>query len=636
MKDFSFSLPLLTISLISLLLSACGGAPLNNPDYLAENGLDRRIAVTLAGSSGDVSISLGDNTVSFTEDGTQVVGGFFPDEEVSAAITVVPEGQECFFSPSNLTEIIASDQVNITCGVPGVSGSIKNFFTGDAIAGASITVSQYAGDVASEFSSTTSDAQGNYVVEDTIAGNRYVVTVSASGFSTQSVIGLPTAARPFVTENIAMVPQNGTDSSSPSGAMSFVVGGITALEIPANGLERADASAPVGDVTARLTLIEPSAGVNALPGRYEYDSGAGINFIEAFGGLGVILTDSEGVSLSLVDGVSATVRVPVATRVGTDAPDDAFVYIFEEGSGYWSTETAAVLTTSGGVDVYESSVGNLSEVIASGQAYSTVQISGCIEDSSGNSVVEATIVVQGSSFIGSSYGVGDASGNFSVPARVNSSVFVYGLVGARSRTVSTATTTSDVSLGECIQFDLNSTVIELTWGEEPRDLDSRLFGPNGSGGRFNVYYGLREVTINSVTMFLDVDDVTSFGPEVTTIPRFPLAGTYEFFVHLFSGDSDITSSPARVELNVRGENFAFSPPASGATRCWHVFNIEVDSALQPTVIPTNVYISDESACNVSGLLSTDEPGGETLQKPSASAEVVSPGAQAIIRKYYAE
>lgn len=633
-KEFSMSRSIFSLAILCYLLSACGGAPLNNPNYLEENGLGREIVVNVTGLDGVVSVEVGSSSVTFTEDGSQTVGGQNPVADISARITASPEGQSCFFSPSNLTQIVASDQVNVVCGAPGISGSIKNFFTGDVIAGAELSVTEVADDIATDFTASVSDGSGNYEIEGTTAGNRYVVTVTADGFASQSVIGLPTDARPFVIENILMVPQNGTDTADPTSPMSFDVDGVTVLQIPANGLQKPDGSAPNGNVTARLTFIEPSQGANALPGRYEFDDGNGFSFIETFGALGANLTDADGDVLTLADGISATVSIPIATRAQATAPSSASIYVFNQGAGYWESDSSASATTSGGVPVYQSSVDSISPVFTSGDTYDTVQISGTIEDSGGNGVVDATVVVQGGSYIGTSYAISDSSGEFVVQARAESSVFVYGLVGARSRTESVEdTTTSDVSLANPILFNLNSTVIELTWGQNPSDLDSHLYGPTDSG-RFHIDYTNTSQTVNDVTVFLDVDDVTSFGPEVTTIPSFPAAGVYEFYVDLFSGSGSITDSPARVELNQEGENFTFSPPASGATRCWHVFNIVVDSALDAEVVSVNEYIADRAVCTDSGQEgSTPTP---SLEKTSLGGQRLSPGSEAILRKYYAE
>ena len=53
----------------------------------------------------------------------------------------------------------------------------------------------------------------------------------------------------------------------------------------------------------------------------------------------------------------------------------------------------------------------------------------------------------------------------------------------------------------------------LTWGEEPRDLDSHLWIPTGVGIYTHVYFSNRGTLLGaSPYAELDVDDTYSFGP----------------------------------------------------------------------------------------------------------------------------
>jgi putative cell wall-binding protein len=83
----------------------------------------------------------------------------------------------------------------------------------------------------------------------------------------------------------------------------------------------------------------------------------------------------------------------------------------------------------------------------------------------------------------------------------------------------------------------DSLRVVLTWGYDPRDLDSHLTGPAPDGGRFHVYFGDREYFHDGLLYAdLDVDDTTSYGPETTTIRR-RVGGTYRFSVHDYSNKS---------------------------------------------------------------------------------------------------
>jgi hypothetical protein len=115
--------------------------------------------------------------------------------------------------------------------------------------------------------------------------------------------------------------------------------------------------------------------------------------------------------------------------------------------------------------------------------------------------------------------------------------------------------------------------IVLSWGAEPRDLDSYLSGPQaGSGSRFVVaYYQRGSLTANPFAQ-LDVDVTTGFGPETITIAQ-QIAGTYRYFVNRFSGTGSISTSGARVDL-YRGNNLVRQfYPVQGTGDWWTVFEL---------------------------------------------------------------
>jgi hypothetical protein len=117
----------------------------------------------------------------------------------------------------------------------------------------------------------------------------------------------------------------------------------------------------------------------------------------------------------------------------------------------------------------------------------------------------------------------------------------------------------------------------LTWGEHPRDLDSHLYTPEIEGSAYHVYYANRGTAEAPPYAWLDVDDVSSYGPEVVTIEQlFP--GTYQYAVYEFSGDLTLTESEAVVEV-YRGRNLIGTypiptTPQAGNNWWWHVGNVD--------------------------------------------------------------
>ena len=131
--------------------------------------------------------------------------------------------------------------------------------------------------------------------------------------------------------------------------------------------------------------------------------------------------------------------------------------------------------------------------------------------------------------------------------------------------------------------------IVLSWGEIPSDLDSHLIGLTPSGDAFNVFYDAKEYWYNNVEMAnLDVDDITSYGPE--TITNFEdIQGTYTYAVHNYSDRSELNSvrlsnSGAVVKVYQGSTRIAeYHVPTDQIGTYWTVFEIDH----QGNIIPVN-------------------------------------------------
>lgn len=114
----------------------------------------------------------------------------------------------------------------------------------------------------------------------------------------------------------------------------------------------------------------------------------------------------------------------------------------------------------------------------------------------------------------------------------------------------------------------------LTWGENPRDLDSHIEGPLANSSTFHVYYGNKNAYDGNVNVAnLDVDDTTSYGPETVTL-RPTATGTYKYYIHHFSGS--ISTSGAQVKV-YRGSTLLKTynaPTDQGTGIYWNVFSLE--------------------------------------------------------------
>ncbi len=138
--------------------------------------------------------------------------------------------------------------------------------------------------------------------------------------------------------------------------------------------------------------------------------------------------------------------------------------------------------------------------------------------------------------------------------------------------------------------------VVLTWGLSPTDLDSHLTGPTSSTDRFHIYWSNKnhESDVN-----LDTDDVTSYGPETTTIKNF-YVGMYRYSVHNYSdqstsGGNGINQSPASVSVyDETGLRQTFAAPAfTGTGNTWRVFEMDVTSTTW-SIRPINTYVQASS------------------------------------------
>lgn len=130
--------------------------------------------------------------------------------------------------------------------------------------------------------------------------------------------------------------------------------------------------------------------------------------------------------------------------------------------------------------------------------------------------------------------------------------------------------------------------IVLTWGENPRDLDSHLTGPKADGGRFHIYYSDKVYRDAKNDVNLDRDDVTSYGPETVTVINQMQMGTYTYSIHNYTGrylnennQSDLSNSGAKVQV-YREDNLlaTFNVPVNKVGNSWRVFEI-VDGQIVP-------------------------------------------------------
>jgi hypothetical protein len=239
---------------------------------------------------------------------------------------------------------------------------------------------------------------------------------------------------------------------------------------------------------------------------------------------------------------------------------------------------------------------------SAGQLYTVSIITACLLDAGNQPVAGARLTSDGIDYSGNAAATTNAQGVALVPMKRSAQAIISASSGARvsnSVTISAAQSASDFTLSPCLVLAAPNSgmAIKLTWGAGPSDLDSHLKGPNSTHVNWTSLGSLSDVPFAR----LDVDDVTSFGPEVITITRLA-RGTYRYFVHNFSQtfSPGMTGSPARVEVRFGASTQIHAPPAGeGANLYWHVFDFTVAADCSVIITPANVWSAGEPA-NPSG------------------------------------
>jgi len=585
--------------------------------------------ITLTGNA-NVSLLAGENYVDAGASATDAYEGSITvstngsvDASTAGTYTLTYSAADTSGNSSELTrtvQVMPSSMLSI---------QTSDYFDGEAIEGVEVTVNSIQNETRVTRSGVT-DSNGEATIIVSSDAERVVISSDIAGYGEYSSVTTATDQTVFMF----LQPINANLTFTPTQTANLNVAGLNVVDLAPNSLVDENGNPASAELSAAITVIDPSVDPDLMPGNFETIDTANnqVSQIESFGAISVTFSDSEGNDYNLATGQTATIRIPLASDANS-APDTIPLYYFDEDSGYWIEEGSASLVTNDGAPYYLGSVEHFTTWNAD-QIYQSVQITGCVEDSDGNPITSARIITQGASYSGQANATTDSTGRFSVAAKSSSTVYLQANTsGSNGRTLTLTTGTSDLDLGECLSLEEASATVTLSWGENPRDLDTQFFGPESATGdtAFLVYFANKQVTLENSSIWLDVDDISSYGPEITTIGSFPYAGRYSYAVKHYAGTSDIAASPSRVELNYAGRTQVFSPPAGEPTVCWAVFDFVVDANGGVTIEPTGTWESN-------AYCSAREYNTPSTTSMSRSSKVASKGIlqEQIDKKYYAK
>jgi hypothetical protein len=427
----------------------------------------------------------------------------------------------------------------------------------------------------------TTGSDGAYAQANSAAVPRLVLEGSASGYETlyapTEVLGTVPAINllrltPYGTTSDVTVAAGGTVTDTASTA---------SVTVPANALVAAGGGSAPTTVGVRVTQIAVGTDSHLLSGDYTDING---DPLETFGGV----TIGSSTPLDVAGGQQLTLTIPLSTR-STAAPATANLYRLDPATGRWAQNGTASLTGS----AYTATVAEFGQWMVGSVIAAPVTITGCVNDDTGSPAANVRVEAEGITYSGITQATTDAQGLFTLAGRPTSRILVSGRRGAfLTNATSVDVLTTAFNITTCLTLpSSNAATMRLTWGEFPRDIDSHLLVPDGT----HVYYASKGSLTQNPFSSLDVDDVTGFGPEVTTIRR-PKVGIYRFYLHNYSRtfNPGMTGSPTRVELNYVGRTVVFSPPpGEGTSLWWHLFDLEIQSNCTMVLYRYNRWRADE-------------------------------------------
>lgn len=467
------------------------------------------------------------------------------------------------------------------------AGRVTSAETGSGIAG--VTVS--SGSV-----SATTDSEGNYELQDIATASSVLLRFNKTGLVPQgrSTFALADDGASTIV-NVPMLAVLVTEQFDPNNDHTIVVPGSTAMVALRGGtLRRADGSSVVGQATAFVTPIAPATNVDLMPGNYLAAQGNGSAAMESFGALDASFVDESGAALNLGSNTTSTIRIAPSSR-SNNLPDTMPLFYYDTSSGLWREEGTATRVGFGDDAYYEGTVAHFTTWNCD-RVYETVVIRGCVEDANGQRVSGAVVRSEGKNYVGVATAPTDAEGNFAVPAMSNGEMYVLASTADGiqvSNAAQLSTYSQDVTQDTCLRLTQAALSVKLTWGARPSDLDSHTLGANKDE---HIYFGSKGDLAQAPYIALDVDDVSGFGPEVTTFSRLARNRTYRYFIYNYSDSFDPgqTGSPARVDVTLAGRSIVFTPPAGETedTRRWHVFDVTTDGSCEPTIVSRQMFLVD--------------------------------------------
>lgn len=191
----------------------------------------------------------------------------------------------------------------------------------------------------------TTDAAGEFTLLNIqVPANRCYLKCTKQGYFTGSTALIPKANGEAFVQMVLMSATATHQIDANTGGTANLPNG-SSVQIPANGIVKADGSLYSGQVNVTLRHLDPTdeAFPAIVPGgdlaaQRTDESGS---MLYSYGILRVLLRDSNGNDLQLANGKEATLTVAISSKQTSDAPATIPLWYFDEQKGLWMEEGEA-------------------------------------------------------------------------------------------------------------------------------------------------------------------------------------------------------------------------------------------------------------------------------------------------------
>ncbi len=476
-----------------------------------------------------------------------------------------------------------------------LTGSVLSYQNDDPIANASVNI-RYG----NQRLTASTNSEGQFSVAAFSTDQRITLNADAEGYAEHAVI--LTSNRPLADQLTIRLQENSLNLEFDSTlSQNFALDDLVLLNLPENALVDSNGTLFEGTAKVEINVIDPALDSSTMPGDYQVQPENGnSDILESFGALAVTFQSSAG-PLNLAAGQQATIRIPVSSLYDISAaPSTMPLYYFDNDSGFWVEEGSATLVEDAetGQPVYVGQVSHFT-VWNADQPLNTVELTGCVFDSTGNPLANIQIISDGRDYIGRSSAYTGNNGCYTIQVRINSDLILYFSGNGESYVLEWNSSTLSVP---DVTLEASAFSAKLTWGANPYDLDAHFITPAGE-----VYFSNSSLQQDGFFAMLDVDDTSSFGPEVISSSAFNIPGCYEYYVHNFSRTTAWDLSNAKVNISLDNQHKQFlitqadaqSSDFQDVDKRWSIFTADVDADLNVTINWRNTLV-DNTHCESDG------------------------------------